>query len=499
MNEIIYKFNNSSPNKELTNSLTQKNILSISSDFSVPELKNILSKNPYLVNTEDENKETFMSYAIKRNNTDIINLLLTSPIINLSYQNEFTGNTYLHLAVIQQNIKLIKTLLDKGIFIDIQNNEGNTALHLAYYVNNIDIIKLLIENDIDFSIKNKKGLIPEEIEPIENINDIAGYEVNDISKKNLGDLNLSNSGETKYKSSLKTKNENLLKEKNKKINSINLNYNLNDSSDKKNDINIQNFDIRLSNIINENDFDNVQTIQNEFFQENEPEKEQEKNLIGLSQELNLSTIKVNNNNIYKKEKMIQCENKSLYEFLAQINMQKYYNIFNNNGFEDVNIIIEDTKLGNNLTDMQLKMIGISNPGDRAKILIRFEEKSNLFNFVVPKSVYYTLNNFDKYDKDININNLNIWLKTIKLEQYLIKFIDNGYYSHELLLVQTLSKNPLSDAILKDELGIEKLGHRARILNKLNEESKHYVNYLRESIITYHEEENSKNCSDCFII
>ena len=225
MDEIIYKFNNSSPNKELTNSLTQKNILSISSDFSVPELKNILSKNPYLVNTEDENKETFMSYAIKRNNTDIINLLLTSPIINLSYQNEFTGNTYLHLAVIQQNIKLIKTLLDKGIFIDIQNNEGNTALHLAYYVNNIDIIKLLIENDIDFSIKNKKGLIPEEIEPIENINDIAGYEVNDISKKNLGDLNLSNSGETKYKSSLKTKNENLLKEKNKKINSINLNYN----------------------------------------------------------------------------------------------------------------------------------------------------------------------------------------------------------------------------------------------------------------------------------
>ena len=28
--------------------------------------------------------------------------------------------------------------------------------------------------------------------------------------------------------------------------------------------------------------------------------------------------------------------------------------------------------------MQLKMIGISNPGDRAKILIRFEEKADLF-------------------------------------------------------------------------------------------------------------------------
>ena len=148
---------NRSKKKDLINSLSSKPFFSISSDFTVEELYNILSKNPYLVNTEDENNETFLSYAIKRNNTDIIDLLLTSPILNLTYQNELTGNTYLHLAVLQQNIKLIKELLDKNIYIDIQNNDGNTALHLAYYINNIKIIKLLLENDIDFGIKNKKG------------------------------------------------------------------------------------------------------------------------------------------------------------------------------------------------------------------------------------------------------------------------------------------------------------------------------------------------------
>lgn len=169
--------NSKKKDKSLSSPRHQKPFLSIDSDFSVLELYKILIKNPYLVNTEDEKNETFLSYAIKRNNNPIINLILTSPILNLTYQNE-NGNTYLHLAVIQQNLKLVQVLLDKGTFIDIQNNDGNTALHLAYYVNNLKIIKLLIENNIDFGIKNKIGLTAEEIDPTDNINEIAGYEVN---------------------------------------------------------------------------------------------------------------------------------------------------------------------------------------------------------------------------------------------------------------------------------------------------------------------------------
>ena len=496
MNENSDKFNNSSKNKELTNSIKSNPFLSISSNFSVEELYNILSKNPYLINTEDEQNETFLSYAIKRNNIDIINLLLTSPIINLTYQNEKTGNTYLHLAVIHQNIKLIKQLLEKNIFIDIQNNEGNTALHLAYYVNNINIIKLLIENNIDFGIKNKKGLTAEEIDPIENINDIPGYNINNeininlnTNKKNLNDL--SNSGETKYKSSLKTKGDNCIKEKNKEDIYIN-------------DININNFDIRLSNIIDKNDnIDNLDNVDNISIDDLKTIK----NDFPLNQEFDLSTINAQNNintsinKNKKKEKINKSSNKSLYEFLSQINMQKYYDNLNNNGFEYVNIIIEDTILGNNLTDTQLKMININIPGDRAKILIRFEEKANLFDFNVPKNVYYFINNINinTIKNDCNLIKLNNWLKNIKLEQYLKNFIDNGYYSTELLLFQALSKNPLNDDILKNEFRIEKLGHRARILNKLKEESKIYLKYLRDSIVTFHAEENSKICSECFLV
>ena len=471
MNEFSTNYNHSK-NKELIKSLSSKPFLSISSEFTEEELYNILSKNPYLINTEDENNETFLSYAIKRNNINIINLLLTSPILNITYQNELTGNTYLHLAVLQQNIKLIKELLNKNINIDIQNNDGNTALHLAYYINNIKIIKLLIENNIDFGIKNKKGLIAEEIDPIDNANNIAGYDIN------------SNSGETtKYKSSLKTKKDR------KKLLSNGLDYLFEDKSilDKKENIYINNFDIKLSNDIEDK---NLNTIYND--------EEYEKDFIEINNDFNLSTIN-SKNNCEKKEKEIKCDNKPLYEFLSQINMQKYYDNLNNNGFEYINMILDDIKLGNYLTDEQLKSIGISIPGDRAKILIRLEEKSNLFDFNVSRNVYYCLNNLEKIKLDINIIKLNNWLKDIKLEQYLKSFIDNGYYSLELLLMQSLSKNPLNNDILKNELNIEKLGHRTRILNKLKEESKNYLNNLRNSSVTFHAEENSKICSECFII
>ena len=519
MDNISQKFNNKQHKNELPllirNSYHKNHpFISINSDLTIEELYKILINNPYLINTEDEYNETFLSYAIKRNNSELINLMLTSPILNLTYKNELTGNTYLHLAVIQQNIKLINQLLEKNIFIDEQNNEGNTALHLAYYINNLHIIKLLIENNIDFGIKNKKGLTAEEIDPVDNINEIAGYDVildtdiikGDINNQlnfslNLNNLNMNsinNSGETKYKSSLKTKynsyNNNLSEKKktiqNFRIKSDDINsysktiYLSNDfenDSNFKNNISIYN---SKNNIQKSIDMTSIKTIKNE----------QSSSLENI--EFEFSEINIINNN--KKEKIIKCDNKPLYEFLSQINMQKYYDNLNNNGFENIDIIIEDTKFGNCITDTQLKMIGINIPGDRAKISIRFEEKSNLFDFNIPKSVYYINKNIENISKDININKIYNWLENIKLEQYLNNFINNGYYSLELLLIQHLSKNPLNDDILKNEFNITKLGHRARILNKLKQESKNYSNFLRSSNITFHSNENSKICSECGI-
>ena len=111
-----------------------KSLIKESSELQLQSLYQILIKNPYLVNAIDDKKETILSYSLKNNNIEISNLILTSPIIDLDYQDK-DGNTYLHLAVITQQEEIIKLLIEKGIYINKQNKDGNTALHLAYMIN----------------------------------------------------------------------------------------------------------------------------------------------------------------------------------------------------------------------------------------------------------------------------------------------------------------------------------------------------------------------------
>ena len=187
----------------------------------------------------------------------------------------------------------------------------------------------------------------------------------------------------------------------------------------------------------------------------------------------------------------------LKEFLLQINMQKYLNNFIESGFDDIKIIIEQAQKGIYIKDSELKEAGILIPGDRAKILIRIHEKAGNFKFDVPKSVYYTCRNLNKINNDINIKNLNIWLKNLRVENYLKNFILNGYHSIELLFLQMESQSPLTSEILKDEIGIDKIGHRSRIINKLKEDARSYSNQLKTSVLLVGNANNSKFC-DCTI-
>ena len=188
---------------------------------------------------------------------------------------------------------------------------------------------------------------------------------------------------------------------------------------------------------------------------------------------------------------------TLYNFLSEIKLDKYYNVLNSNGFEDIQILINQGKSILAIKDSQLKEAGINNPGDRAKILIRLEEKAGNFTYQMPKNVYYTCNDLEHYMNDINIKKLYEWLKTLKIENYLENFIEGGYHSVELMLIQMESKNPITDEILKNDLGINKIGHRARIINKLLEEGKKYNNKLKTSMLIVGSGQTEKIC-DCII-
>ena len=204
--------------------------------------------------------------------------------------------------------------------------------------------------------------------------------------------------------------------------------------------------------------------------------------ISLSQETLTDSISISRNPLYK--------------FLAEIKMEKYYEIMNLNGFDDIHLLINQTKSGSAIKDKQLKEAGINSPGDRAKILIHLQEKAGNFIFPIPKEVYYICQS-ENYKNDRNINKLNDWLKALKIENYLEGFIKNGYHSVELMLLQMESKNPLTDEILKDEIGITKIGHRSRIINKLIEEAKSLNNKLKTTMLVVGNAMSEKIC-DCSI-
>ena len=168
----------------------------LKSQLKESALRKIIITNPDIINTLDEKGETILSYALKKNNLEIIDLILSYNNLNLNYKDK-KGNSYLHLAVKNRNDKKIETLIKKGINLNMQNNSGNTALHLAYEINNFIIIKLLIKSGINSKIKNKEGKIAKEIKENNRstLNVYSKYIKANNIKKNLKYFNLTERNE----------------------------------------------------------------------------------------------------------------------------------------------------------------------------------------------------------------------------------------------------------------------------------------------------------------
>ena len=84
------------------------------------------------------------------------------------------GNTPLHIAVQNQDIEIIKILLDSGSDVNAKNAAGQTPLHLAVQTANKEIISLLASNDKNF--KANTALIPTVVEKTWRSDDTVGTE-----------------------------------------------------------------------------------------------------------------------------------------------------------------------------------------------------------------------------------------------------------------------------------------------------------------------------------
>ena len=117
--------------------------------------------------------------AIQRNNIPMVKIFLTLKQ-RLTRKKDRYGDSPLHVAAYSSNTtkKMIQLLINKGCYRNDKNYTGETPLHLAIMNQHSIAIKTLISNKCDTSIPNRYGMTPADLAKNMNISLVIEQEEN---------------------------------------------------------------------------------------------------------------------------------------------------------------------------------------------------------------------------------------------------------------------------------------------------------------------------------
>ena len=106
-----------------------------------------------------------------------------------------------------------------------------------------------------------------------------------------------------------------------------------------------------------------------------------------------------------------------------------------------------------------------------------EENADVFPFYLEESIIYSNNSC----KD-NLSNDSLFkfLSCIGCEKYANNFRRNRYYNSEILLSQMLTRESISEKMLKEDVCIDSEYIVGKIIKSLNVESRNYIKKLRKN-------------------
>ena len=446
--------------------------------------------------------------------------ILIQHNLDINRQNEI-GETPLHIAVAKNDEELVKLLMQQEPKTDlVTNKDGFSAINYAEICGNKNIIEMIAELEEKNAKKRIKSEIADLIQKdMNNLNvDNTSYIDSIVNKENFNDIENYNGeklsmfiNDDSNSSKTKSINKNINNKVKKEDKSFSKTLLINDSElcddiSPKNTIKVSNYNNYKIDSKNKISLKEINIFPS-------PLKKKESNNINLLNSISikssyLQSLKTSHSLSKEHELSPILKNKitkiidkkiELIKFILELNLpEKYAEILIENGFDDLDVLTKQMKLGLSLTYQNLKDIGLGNPGERAKILIHLEEISDNFDFILDKEVIYC----NKLPEEKS-GSLFLFLKKINLEEYFNNFLDNGYNNAELLFVQMSSKNPINEEILKNDIGIKKLGHLQRIMFSLKEETKKYINNLEKNCKKYKFVEFEDNpyvnsCQACFI-
>ena len=410
----------------------------------------------YLENKRNKNKNNLILNKIERyNNNDIYESNICNEFnkINLGEKNisinnysDETKNETENQSLNVYKKKVLKTPL-------LKRNKSNRAISL-----NLNVVK-------PESIANKnvlnKCLLGSELIYRRNTPRIIN------KKKSFKEL-LNNDKNNIYNLNLRNISPKLMRK-----NSENLRYNPKDikSQIRKNSQHNQNSKaIKIENILNFNEkssnFITNENKNNSNFNSNLKIKKEGKNKTRNNKQL-FAYYTYNNP---ENNQILNNDRERIIEFLKEIGMQKYSDMLISEGYDDIDLIIKQMNIGFPSLYDTLKEIGIISPGDRTKILIHLQENAKGFNFEFPFEQVYFKNN----------RSIQKWLNNEGLSKYINNFLDAGYQSFELLLIQMASKYKINEKILREEISIFNEEDIKKILKSLEENAQKYVYQLKKN-------------------
>ena len=577
--------NNLVDSKALNNSLKQKSIKLNKNEIRLSDIDNKINNKKsirfsFSLNTFKNNNEikNSLSKSIEENKENINNE--NKKNINKNIE---SNNNKAEKKVQENEPKTFKK--------NINNNKNKKKVIIKKYFNKEEKGNIKDQKEIlkDFDINNclYEKIIKKSITKIEIYDDINESEKKSYTntKSNIKSNNKNNDN-TKEKSSIKSlynrpilkqkKINNLKKilkkrgnnssfsiklekkniktdDKNNKTKYKNLSFNekISEKSEKENmNINIINSDnnknknIRIGSISREslttltasgNEYlKNVNNKNNQSYN-NKNNSFKSVNDTLINDKIRLSYLSNNVNSEISNEYILNNNNKyPIYEWLKEIGLHCYYNLFKEKKIFSMDKIITNLKTGKfMITKNEIEKIGIIIHGHIYRILIKLEIDSGKINSKIsnyflkeikglPKQEINILNNsvylcygccasnerafYNKIKKDFNLEH---WLNKINMIKYKQNFLENGYDLFEYFFLQMFSSIPIDDYILKEELGIENDKDRDVILLRLNKDIKHIIVkienqikdeiYFKENKVNELDTQKDEKNSECIII
>ncbi|CAG9336293.1 unnamed protein product [Blepharisma stoltei] len=373
-------------------------------------------------------------------------ILLANPKL-FNKTHEKVNASILFRAVLEENIKLVNFLLSKGVNPNITNNIGETPLHHAADNSLLEIATNLIHYSADPNSETIDGETPlhnAAFRGDKNMVELLLLCSSDPNKKNnfLGRTPLHYAAECNSADCIKLLLESFA-----------------DKSIKDNDGNSP-YDLAFNAKIKE-----LLEIDDKIKKENHTKINSlaETDLSSIIKESpNLIPDQVDGSDSEEMQLTTQSSLNKLYDFLSRHNLQEYFEVLQNAGYDDLELIYQKTRGNSPINEVILENIGIEKAGHRIRLIMALEE--NCYRNQKLNDDYRD----NKMNEEICIS-VQEWLNIIKLSFLAENFIKAGYDDMGFLIKQMRSKYQLGHKELEN-IGVDKFGYRLRILGKLYEES-----------------------------